>query len=90
MKDSVEVILAVFASNAGGFVIMAVLVIAFGWALWSTIKARIADLDRRLVECDRQHAECEARNRQLARAVVELSTGRGEEAGARAKVILDE
>lgn len=90
MKEIIELILQVFNSNAGGFVIMAVLVLALGWALWKMVKARIVDLDARLTHCDARHDECEARNRQLARAMVELASGNGDDARARARVILDE
>ena len=85
---TVDDLLKVFVSNAGGFVIACVVAAACGYALWVMVRGRITDMEHRINHCEARHNDCEDRNRQLAMAMLELASGNDIEAVQRARTVL--
>lgn len=71
--NPVPQILDVWMANAGGFVVMAVLVLCLGYGLYRLLRKLIQDLDNRLTACESKHQDCEVRNQKLERALIVLT-----------------
>lgn len=94
-KATIETILAVFNGNAGGFVIMALLVLALGWGVYKlgqllvgNLKERIAALEEAVKGCREEHAQCTADKNKLAQALLDHIEGRRHEAKVRTQDVL--
>ena len=71
--DPVPQILEVWQANAGGFVLMALLVFVLAYGLWRVVKKMILNLETRLESCEEKHKHCEAKNQKLERAMIVLT-----------------
>jgi hypothetical protein len=92
----VDAILAIFASNSGGFVLAWLLIIGLCLVIWrlivtysGSIDARFLLLSKGMETCQKQHAECLHEKNELARALLDLVQGRPREAMARAETLLN-
>lgn len=83
--NPVPQILDVWMANAGGFVILAVLVLFLGTVLYRVLSRMIASLDRRIENCETKHDACEEQNKRLQIALIEMADHHGN--GARERVM---
>jgi hypothetical protein len=86
LSTTVEWIMKVFGSNAGGFVINWLLLIVMAIMLFFAWRNFLS----RMQKCENKHAACERRNRKLALAFVYLAGGHVQQARELAQRVLSE
>ena len=88
--DPVPQILEVWQANAGGFVLMALLVLVLGTVLYAVLKQMIHNLSARIEACETKHDACEKQNRRLQLALIDLADQHGNGASERVMAKLAE